>query len=141
VGITDYASLDITKEQRNVINGVALIQGVMVSTKPVDGGEPLKLLYLDSLEVAQLGAADFILAQPMAAALHLPAAEKVPVALALVADNTGTPMSAPTGTPQRLSIDPLIQAMAAFAPPPAGGHAWGAVDLGNYQPLLGAAVA
>jgi subtilisin-like proprotein convertase family protein/Ca2+-binding RTX toxin-like protein len=141
VGISDYAALDITKEQRNVINGVALIQGVMVSTKPVGTGEPLKLLYLDSLEVAQLGAADFIFAQPMAAALHMPTAENVPVALALVADNTAIPVSETAVAPQRLSIDPLIQAMAAFAPAAVGGHVPGAVDLGGYQPLLGAAVA
>jgi subtilisin-like proprotein convertase family protein len=141
VGISDFSSLDITKELRNVINGVALIQGVMISTKPVGEGEPLKLLYLDSLEVAQLGAADFILAQPMAAALNMPAVETVPVALALVADNTGMQTQGATEASQRLSIDPLIQAMAAFAVPPAGGHVPGSVDLAEYQPLLGAAVA
>lgn len=68
VGVTRFEELAIAKSNRSTINGVSQIQGVEVSTSVLRGAEqPVKLLYLDALEVAQLDANDFIFATA-----HLP---------------------------------------------------------------------
>lgn len=63
VGVTGFEDLAIAKLNRSTINGVAQIHGVELSTTVLRGAEqPVKLLYLDALEVAQLDAGDFIFA-------------------------------------------------------------------------------
>ncbi|WP_296267180.1 S8 family serine peptidase [Pseudomonas sp. UBA6562] len=68
VGVTRFEELSIVKQERGNFNGLAQIHGVDVSTQVLRSAEqPVKLLYLDTLEVSQLDANDFIFATA-----HLP---------------------------------------------------------------------
>lgn len=91
-GISRYEDLQIAKDEFFVFNGFAQIHGVTVAGQ----GSTVKLLYLDSLEVAQVTADDFIFAPPAAA-------EALPMAFSAIPN-----------------IASLVDAMAAFAPEAAG---------------------
>lgn len=65
VGISDFSQLIIVKNNRATINGLSQIHGVDVFLKGANGPDAnVKLLYLDTLDVAQLDANDFLFAKP-----------------------------------------------------------------------------
>ncbi|QBY45258.1 hypothetical protein QE197_16990 [Arsenophonus nasoniae] len=65
VGISDFSQLTIVKNNRATINGLSQIHGVDVMLKSADGADAdVKLLYLDTLDVSQLDANDFLFAKP-----------------------------------------------------------------------------
>jgi subtilisin-like proprotein convertase family protein/Ca2+-binding RTX toxin-like protein len=135
LGISSLAELTFAKEERAVINGVALINGVSISRPRGADEKPTRLVYLDGLEIAQVTADDFLFAQP---ASHQPAA-----APALLATVTGmTDLVAPalptTGEHRQPSADALIEAMAAFAPAAAGAFDFASAPLFDQAPLLAA---
>ncbi|MCE4052359.1 S8 family serine peptidase [Pseudomonas sp. Au-Pse12] len=64
IGVSDYSQLSITKQQRGMINGIAQIHGVNLAINLAAATQlSINLLYLDALEVAQIGAGDFIFAE------------------------------------------------------------------------------
>ncbi|WP_047683961.1 MULTISPECIES: S8 family serine peptidase [Xenorhabdus] len=64
VGVTDFSQLSITKSNRGTINGLSQIHGVNVTFNGANGADSkVELLYLDTLDVSQLDAADFIFAE------------------------------------------------------------------------------
>ncbi|PNM19254.1 S8 family serine peptidase [Yersinia enterocolitica] len=67
VGIRNFTELSVTKRRAMVINGLALIQGVDIEFG--SEGKSISLMYLDGLDIEQLDAQDFILAdtEPMLA--------------------------------------------------------------------------
>lgn len=67
VGVTGFDQLLVTDSQRGIINDIAQIHGVELST-PVgaEPGKSVKLLYLDAVEAAQMDASDFIFASTVA---------------------------------------------------------------------------
>ncbi|WP_254361396.1 proprotein convertase P-domain-containing protein [Photorhabdus heterorhabditis] len=66
VGITDFSQLTITKSNRGTINGLSQIHGVDVTFNGVSGTDSnVKLLYLDTLDISQVDAADFLFAEPV----------------------------------------------------------------------------
>ncbi|HTJ94970.1 MAG TPA: S8 family serine peptidase, partial [Pararobbsia sp.] len=67
-GIASFGDLAISKVERMKINGIASIHGVSVAMRaPGVEGEPVELLYLDAMEMAQVTESDFIFAKPGAA--------------------------------------------------------------------------
>lgn len=65
LGISDFSQLTIVKSNRGTINGISQIHGVDVILKGADGSHSnVKLLYLDTLDVSQLDANDFLFAEP-----------------------------------------------------------------------------
>lgn len=113
VGISRFEDLHVSKVQRFKLNDFAQIHGVAVDTQAVPGQEGIvKMLYLDALEVAQVTAEDFIFAQP---AMVTSEAVAVPEISALSAGSSlfAVEHSLP-------SLGNLVDAMAAFAPEPAG---------------------
>ncbi|WP_269326187.1 putative Ig domain-containing protein [Chromobacterium piscinae] len=65
LGISNFADLDIALSQRMVINGLAQVHGTMVGSKALgSNGKPLNLVYLDTIDPAQLSADDFIFSPP-----------------------------------------------------------------------------
>lgn len=154
VGITDFTALTIIKQNRATINGIALVHGVGVSTLGSEGQPGVQLLYLDGLDVSQLGATDFIwarpafetvagaskLADPLVETLAVEGAfDGLPVLGRLQAANDPGVMSG-MADPQ-LRIDQLIQSMAAFAPSAATGLNFAPQDSQAWQPVLAASVA
>ncbi|UFH49388.1 S8 family serine peptidase [Pseudomonas sp. KNUC1026] len=126
VGVTRFEELSVEKLNRGTINGISQIHGVEVSSPMLRGaGEPVKLLYLDALEAAQLDAGDFIFASE-----HLPMETGTPQPLAsplagLLAATAPTSMvdtvDGPSGGADRQAAShasQLVHAMAAFAPAP-----------------------
>lgn len=125
-GISRFEDLQISKVYRMKLNEFTQIHGVSVSASRLAGEErAVQLLYLDSLDVAQVTREDFILAQaaPVSAdatraqgpnllqrqaALLSVGAEQVDAAIAMH-DQAGTVPN----------LANLIDTMAAFAPPPA----------------------
>ncbi|HEK0906615.1 TPA: S8 family serine peptidase [Pseudomonas putida] len=68
VGVTRFDELNIVQKNRGTINGLSQIHGVELSTSVLRGADqPVSLVYLDAIEVAQLDANDFIFASA-----HLP---------------------------------------------------------------------
>ena len=70
VGVRDFSELSVIKSSAMVINGLALIQGVVVRTAVTGSqGKSINLMYLDGLDIEQLDAQDFIFAdsEPMQA--------------------------------------------------------------------------
>lgn len=68
VGVTRFDELNIVQKNRATINGLSQIHGVELSTTVLrSAGQPVNLVYLDAIEVAQLDASDFIFATQ-----HLP---------------------------------------------------------------------
>ncbi|PHM53084.1 RTX protein [Xenorhabdus hominickii] len=64
VGITDFSQLSITKSNRGTINGLSQIHGVNVTFNGANGADSkVELLYLDTLDISQIDAADFIFAE------------------------------------------------------------------------------
>ncbi|MGC5703082.1 S8 family serine peptidase [Pseudomonas sp. NFXW11] len=64
IGVSDFSQLLITKQQRGVINGIAQIHGVNLAIGTAAGiKQPINLLYLDALDIPQIGAGDFIFAE------------------------------------------------------------------------------
>ncbi|WP_449301336.1 S8 family serine peptidase, partial [Photorhabdus kleinii] len=64
-GITDFSQLTITKSNRGTINGLSQIHGVEVIFNGASGTDSnVKLLYLDTLDISQVDAADFLFAEP-----------------------------------------------------------------------------
>ncbi|CNF50710.1 putative serine protease [Yersinia bercovieri] len=63
MGIRNFSELTLIKRSSMVINGLALIQGVDITSAALDfEGKSLELAYLDGLDVEQLDAQDFIFA-------------------------------------------------------------------------------
>lgn len=113
LGISRFEDLQVNKAQRFMLNDFAQIHGVAVDTQASPGQEGIvNLLYLDTLEVAQVTAQDFIFAQP---AIVTSEEAAVPEALALSA--TVPLVAVERSLP---SLGALVDAMAAFAPEPAG---------------------
>lgn len=113
VGISRFEDLQVSKVERFMLNDFAQIHGVAVDTQAVPGQEGIvNILYLDALEVAQVTAEDFIFAQPAIVTSEMVA---MPEALALSAGASlfVVEHSLP-------SLGNLVDAMAAFAPEPAG---------------------
>lgn len=167
VGVTRFEELAIVKLNRGTINGLSQIHGVELSTNVLRGAEqPVKLLYLDALEVAQLDAGDFIFATE-----HLPVesgqpeqpANRVARSLLSLPDQAGSvdAMDSPDtnaalieatspGSASRhmgaglgqqvgdIDIDQLVQAMAAFAPSGAALSHFDAAQAQALQPVLAA---
>ncbi|WP_081337397.1 MULTISPECIES: S8 family serine peptidase [Pseudomonas putida group] len=68
VGVTCFDELNIVQKNRGTINGLSQIHGVELSTNVLRGAsQPVNLVYLDAIEVAQIDANDFIFASA-----HLP---------------------------------------------------------------------
>lgn len=68
VGVTRFDELNIVQKNRGTINGLSQIHGVELSTNVLRGAsQPVNLVYLDAIDVAQLDANDFIFASA-----HLP---------------------------------------------------------------------
>jgi subtilisin-like proprotein convertase family protein len=61
MGIRHFRELVVTKRERATYQGLVLIQGIDVNSTGSEGKE-INLLYLDGLDVSQLGAEDFIFA-------------------------------------------------------------------------------
>ncbi len=67
VGVTGFDQLLVTDSQRGIINDIAQIHGVELSTSVgAEPGKSVKLLYLDAVEAAQMDASDFIFASTVA---------------------------------------------------------------------------
>ncbi|HDS1736226.1 S8 family serine peptidase [Pseudomonas sp. BP8] len=65
LGVSRFEELEISKVYRAMLNEVAQIHGVTVKASQLAGHDKsVQLLYLDSLEVAQVTREDFIFAQP-----------------------------------------------------------------------------
>ncbi|PQQ27128.1 S8 family serine peptidase [Photorhabdus hindustanensis] len=65
-GVTDFSQLTIAKSNRGTINGLSQIHGVEVIFNGASGTDSnVKLLYLDTLDISQVDAADFLFAEPM----------------------------------------------------------------------------
>ncbi|MEQ1968512.1 S8 family serine peptidase, partial [Xenorhabdus nematophila] len=64
VGITDFNQLSITKSNRGTINGLSQIHGVDITFNGTKGADSnVKLLYLDTLDISQVDANDFLFAE------------------------------------------------------------------------------
>ncbi|WP_246545050.1 S8 family serine peptidase [Photorhabdus hainanensis] len=64
-GVTDFSQLTIAKSNRGTINGLSQIHGVEVIFNGASGTDSnVKLLYLDTLDISQVDAADFLFAEP-----------------------------------------------------------------------------
>ncbi|MDX7988787.1 serine protease [Xenorhabdus sp. 12] len=62
-GITDFSQLAITKSNRGTINGLSQIHGVNIEFNGANGADSnVKLLYLDTLDISQIDANDFLFA-------------------------------------------------------------------------------
>ncbi|MFJ4432239.1 hypothetical protein ACIPZG_14850 [Pseudomonas sp. NPDC089395] len=103
--------MQIIKEERFQMNGFAQIHGVTVAGQ----SSAVKLLYLDSLEVAQVTADDFIFA-PLAAA------DALPMAFSAIP-----------------SLANLVDAMAAFAPEAAGSKLISEVPIQRWESAIAVA--
>ncbi|MDB6372026.1 S8 family serine peptidase [Photorhabdus bodei] len=63
-GVTDFSQLTIAKSHRGTINGLSQIHGVEVIFNGASGTDSnVKLLYLDTLDISQVDAADFLFAE------------------------------------------------------------------------------
>ncbi|MBD2797846.1 S8 family serine peptidase [Xenorhabdus sp. 18] len=63
-GITDFSQLSITKSNRGTINGLSQIHGVDITFNSAKGADSnVKLLYLDTLDISQVDANDFLFAE------------------------------------------------------------------------------
>ncbi|MBD2814656.1 S8 family serine peptidase [Xenorhabdus sp. Flor] len=63
-GITDFSQLTITKSNRGTINGLSQIHGVDITFNGAKGADSnVKLLYLDTLDISQVDANDFLFAE------------------------------------------------------------------------------
>lgn len=63
LGITSFSELTIAQQDRGVVNGVATIHGVGISSSALGvNGTAANLLYLDGLDPAQVAESDFIFA-------------------------------------------------------------------------------
>ena len=88
----------------------------------------MKLLYLDALEVAQVTAEDFIFAQP---AVVTSEGGAVPETVALSAE-----VSLFAAEQSLPSLGNLVDAMAAFAPKPAGSALFGDVSAQHIESTI-----
>ncbi|MCE0849673.1 S8 family serine peptidase [Pseudomonas asiatica] len=113
VGISRFEDLQVSKVERFMLNDFAQIHGVAVDSQAVPGQEGIvNILYLDALEVAQVTAEDFIFAQPAIVTsemVAMPEASALSAGASLFAVEHSLP-----------SLGNLVDAMAAFAPEPAG---------------------
>ncbi len=129
VGISRIEDLQISKSERFELNGFAQIHGVEVETQSTAGqGGVVKLLYLDALEVAQVTAEDFIFAQP---AVVTSEGGAVPETVALSAE-----VSLFAAEQSLPSLGNLVDAMAAFAPKPAGSALFGDVSAQHIESTI-----
>ncbi|WP_275390242.1 S8 family serine peptidase [Xenorhabdus bovienii] len=65
IGVTDFSQLIINKSNRGTINGLSQIHGVDVIFNGANGTDSnVKLLYLDTLDISQIDANDFLFAEP-----------------------------------------------------------------------------
>lgn len=112
-GISQFEALELSKVHRATINGLSQIHGVSVRTSALGGDAtgPVELLYLDTLELAQVTRDDFIFADAGQAAVPV-VAEGEGVQTLLSAQ----PLVASTALRALPDIGNLIDSMAAFAP-------------------------
>lgn len=104
-GIESFEALELSKVNRATINGLSQIHGVSVKSSALGSdGEPVELLYLDALELAQVTREDFIFAPP---AQPLANPDQV---------QAETPGAMPLAYLATADIGHLIDSMAAFAP-------------------------
>lgn len=62
-GVTSFNDLVTTRRERAVFNGLAQIHGVSVESKSLGtANQPVELVYLDAIDLAQLSESDFIFA-------------------------------------------------------------------------------
>lgn len=102
LGIANWADLQIEKQERIVINGLALANGTSIKTRPDAQGRFIDLVYIDGLAPAQLAEQHFVFA-PAGSAAYVPQPAAPAPVEALAA--------APTA---------LMHALAGFAPEAAG---------------------
>lgn len=133
VGVNRFEDLKISKSDRFNLNGFSQIHGVEVGYQTSAGQDSVvKLLYLDALEVAQVTAEDFVFAQPAVVTAEGEAA--VPDAVALSAAPASPLVE--HGLP---NLGNLIDAMAAFAPEPAGSVLFGDVSAQRIDSTIAVA--
>ncbi|WP_407312189.1 S8 family serine peptidase [Pseudomonas sp. nanlin1] len=131
--VTGFSDLSLTKAQRAVINGVATIHGASIHTVGTADSPGVNLLYIDTLDVAQLSAADFIFAT---------AAVAQPAPVASEPGGTIVPPPVATGVPTPLpSAEPLLQAMAGFNPQGPAPLNFRTADPSLHSPMLAVSAA
>ncbi|MDE9457048.1 S8 family serine peptidase [Xenorhabdus bovienii] len=107
-GITDFRQLTITKSNRGTINGLSQIHGVDVVFNGANGTDSnVKLLYLDTLDVSQVDAADFLFAE------HAP--DVVPTVGPVVTQTPDKPTMTVPG-PLTPIVDPIDRQPIKFEP-------------------------
>lgn len=136
-GISNFDALELSKVHRATINGLSQIHGVSVRTSALgSGAKPVELLYLDTLELAQITREDFIFADvgQMVAEPVVAQSESVP---AIVATE---PLVASAELRALPDIGSLIDSMAAFAPPAQVGFFPRGDQVLAWQPALAVGV-
>lgn len=100
-GITDFSQLKIEQTNRGTINGLSQIHGLDVILKNDGGaGQDVNLLYLDTLEISQIAATDFLFAQP--------SPDKVAPVPSVSMQDDINPSVEPAGwEPQPVNVDPF----------------------------------
>ncbi|MCU1732404.1 MULTISPECIES: proprotein convertase P-domain-containing protein [unclassified Pseudomonas] len=129
-GISSFDALDLSKVNRATINGLSQIHGVSVRTSALgDGAKPVELLYLDTLELAQISRDDFIFAD---------AGQAVAVPVVAEGDSAQTAQLLVASADLRAlpDIGNLIDSMAAFAPPSSAGFFPRGDQALAWQPTL-----
>lgn len=115
LGISSWSDLVIDKQQRIVINGLALANGTSIKTTPNAEGTFIDVMYIDGLDPNQLAAHHFVFA-PAGSTPYVP--EPQPAVMQALFSGLGLGLGerAPASAP-----GPLAHAIAAFAPDAAGG--------------------
>jgi Ca2+-binding RTX toxin-like protein len=119
-GVTSYSDLVTTYRERLVLNGLAQIRGVTVTSKSLGTAEnPVELLYLDAIDLSQLSESDFIFAGQARSRRHT------------VSVGEGSPSFG-------ANVESMVQAMAAFAPPAAATASLMPAPQDTLKPVLAA---
>ncbi|WP_256680146.1 S8 family serine peptidase [Pseudomonas sp. Marseille-P9899] len=129
-GISSFDALDLSKVNRATINGLSQIHGVSVRTSALgDGAKPVELLYLDTLELAQISREDFIFAD---------AGQALAVPVVTEGDSAQTAQLLVARAELRAlpDIGSLIDSMAAFALPSSAGFFPRGDQALAWQPTL-----
>jgi subtilisin-like proprotein convertase family protein len=120
LGVTQWSQLKVEKQERIVINGLALANGTRITTLPNAAGTIIDLMYIDGLDPNLLGPEHFLYA-PAGSALYLPDPQPAAAQPLFGAHTLAVPELAEVGaTTSSSAVASLTHAMAGFAPDGAG---------------------
>lgn len=146
-GLSRFDELQISKVKRLEVYGTALIHGVSVDTSTLSGSPgPVKLLYLDALEVAQVTAEDFIFAAPAVVtpddtAFQEPSLMQMQASIASPDQPSGATDKAYSHQASQAlpNLANLVDAMAAFAPQATSSSQFGDIPRPHWDSTVAVA--